>query len=231
MRDGTTTALVAASAFRAAGSGHDDGLHSCADRGDGRCRSPGSEHSTRLAAGLRGRRPDRLRPGHVGLDGGPVRPRWRGRARHRFTGEIGRPRPVPARPQPDDVGRVLHSARHGDRYGLAVVVRLVPGVLHVRAHRDPRCRRTASAQSVRRRLRGVPAARSALDSATHRVGAEPNQPGSRPSTARGRGTGASRTRPGSTRSPSAPAPPPSGAVPGRRRATAPARCRGSAAAG
>jgi hypothetical protein len=41
-------------------------------------------------------------------------------ARHRFTGEIGRPRPVPTRPQPDDVEGVLHSARHGDRYGLAV---------------------------------------------------------------------------------------------------------------
>ena len=56
-------------------------------------------------------------------------------------------------------------------------------------------------------------------------------PPSRPSTARGRGIDASRTRPISSRSPSAPAPPPSAAVPAGHRGAARARCRGNAAAG
>jgi hypothetical protein len=53
----------------------------------------------------------------------------------------------------------------------------------------------------------------------------------RPSTARGRGIAASRRPPGSSRRLSGPRPPSSAAVPDGRPATAPARYRGSAAAG
>jgi hypothetical protein len=82
-------------------------------------------------------------------------------------------RGLPARPQSDDDRGVLHPARHGRRHRIALAARLVRAVLHDHGDRHPHLRGTSSQRAVRRRVRGLPPSRAALDSTTDRMAADP----------------------------------------------------------